>query len=55
VIIGRLTEGVRERDWFAVVVELLVVIVGIVAAFQVDRWWEGRSARLDEAMRRLPL
>lgn len=49
-IIGRLTKGVRERDWFAVVVELLVVIVGILAAFQVDRWWEDRGARLDEAM-----
>lgn len=49
-IIGRLTQGVRERDWFAVIVELLVVVVGIVAAFQVDRWWESRGARLDEAM-----
>jgi hypothetical protein len=30
------------------VVELLVVMIGLVAAFQVDRWWEARGDLLDE-------
>jgi hypothetical protein len=28
--------------------EILVVMVGLVAAFQVDRWWEARGDRIDE-------
>jgi len=49
VLIRRLAQGFRNQDWFAVVVELLVVIVGLVAAFQVDRWWEDRASRRSEA------
>ena len=34
----RLAGHIRKQDWFIVIVELLVVIVGLVMAFQVDRW-----------------
>ena len=48
--IRRLGKSIRSQDWVAVLVELLVVMVGLVAAFQVDRWWEDRGGRLDEEM-----
>jgi hypothetical protein len=39
----------RQHDWSAVVVEILVVIVGLMLAFQLDRWWEQRGERTQEA------
>jgi hypothetical protein len=48
--IRRLEQNIRGHDWYAVVVELLVIMVGLVAAFQVDRWWEARGERVDEEM-----
>lgn len=36
----RLAEHIRKQDWFIVVIELLVVIVGLMMAFEVDRWRE---------------
>ncbi len=46
--IRRLAKRIRGQYWLAVVVELLVVMIGLVAAFQVDRWWEARGDLLDE-------
>lgn len=46
--IRRLARSIRSQDWFAVLVELLVVMVGLVVAFQVDRWWEARGERFGE-------
>ena len=46
--VRRLAEGSRRQDWFAVLIEILVVIIGLVAAFQVDRWWEARGDRASE-------
>ena len=36
----RLADHIRRQDWFIVIIELLVVSVGLMMAFQVDRWWE---------------
>jgi hypothetical protein len=49
VIIQRLARFLRQHDWFAVVVEILVVIVGLMLAFQLDRWWEQRGEQAQEA------
>jgi hypothetical protein len=38
VFLKRLAGHIRKQDWFIVIVELLVVIVGLVMAFQIDRW-----------------
>ena len=35
--IRRMARFIREHDWFAVFVEILVVIVGLMLAFQLDR------------------
>jgi len=44
----RLARGIRRQDWIAVLVEILVVMVGLVTAFQVDRWWGARGDRIAE-------
>lgn len=48
-IIKRMTQSIRRQDWFAVFVEILVVIVGLMLAFQLDRWWEQRGDSTKEA------
>jgi hypothetical protein len=47
-ILGRLTAAVREQNWFAVVLEVIIVIVGVVIGFQVNAWGNERSARTQE-------
>lgn len=42
-ILGRLAQAVREQNWFAVGLEVTIVIVGIVIGFQVTAWGEARS------------
>ena len=44
-ILKRIATHIRQQDWFTVVVELLVVVVGLLLAFQVDRWREFREDR----------
>ncbi|MDH3431846.1 MAG: hypothetical protein OEQ14_17745 [Gammaproteobacteria bacterium] len=46
-MLRRLTAHLRQQDWFAVVLELIVVIVGIFLAFQVDRWYEAQRIKSD--------
>lgn len=38
----------REQDWFAVVIELVVVVVGILIALQLDQWADARKERAQE-------
>ena len=44
-ILRRIAEGVRNQDWFTVVVEVLIVVVGIFLGLQVDDWNEARKER----------
>lgn len=41
----KLSEAIRTQDWFAVIIEVLVVVVGIFLALQVDAWNESRKER----------
>ena len=41
-ILARIVRSFREHDWFTAVVELVLLIVGIFAGFQLDRWNDGR-------------
>jgi len=47
-ILHSIAKSVRKQDWSVVFIELLVVIVGLMLAFQVDRWWEERDDRARE-------
>ncbi len=43
-----LSRFMRQHDWLAVIVEILVVMLGLLLAFQLDRWREGRADRQKE-------
>ena len=45
-MLARLAEAVRRQDWFTVLVEVAVVVLGVVIGFQVTAWGQ---ARADEA------
>jgi len=47
-IIRRMALFIRKHDWSAVVVEVVVVIVGLMLAFQLDGWVEQRGERKQE-------
>ena len=42
-IIRRLAGALREQNWFTVVLEVMIVVVGIFIGLQVDGWNEGRK------------
>lgn len=47
-ILQRLSRSIREQDWFAVTIELLVVVIGIFLGLQVSDWNQQRQDRADE-------
>ena len=47
-LIKRLARFIGQHDWFSVAAEILVVIVGLMLAFQIDRWWEQRGENVQE-------
>lgn len=47
-ILGRMTQAIREQNWFAVALEVVIVIVGVVVGFQVTAWGDERAARAEE-------
>ena len=44
-ILRRLSEAIRRQDWFVVVLEVLIVVVGIFIGLQVDDWNKYRQDR----------
>jgi hypothetical protein len=44
----RIAAAVRRQDWFAVAVEVLVVVIGLLLAFQFDGWREAQLERQQE-------
>ncbi len=47
-ILRRLGEAIAEQNWFVVIIEILVVVVGIFIGLQVDGWNAARKDRGDE-------
>lgn len=47
-ILRNLAKALREQNWFTVVLEVLIVVVGIFIGLQVDAWNEVRKDRLSE-------
>lgn len=47
-ILARLTRAFREQNWFAVALEFVIVVVGVLLAFQITLAAEARRDRLDE-------
>ena len=49
-LLRRFSSHVRSENWFAVFLDLMVVVVGLFIGLQVDTWWEGqKEARLEGA------
>ncbi|MBP6596570.1 MAG: hypothetical protein KA196_03560 [Arenimonas sp.] len=39
----KFVQGLRERDWLSVVLEVLIVVVGVIIALQVSNWNDDRK------------
>jgi hypothetical protein len=46
--VGRFVERFRAHDWWAVAIELSIVVVGLFLGLQLNEWWEGREDRVLE-------
>lgn len=46
--LGRRTRALDDQNWFAVGLEVVIVIVGVVIGFQVTEWGNERAARAEE-------
>ena len=44
-IFRRLAGYLRHDNWFTVIVELVIVVVGLFLAFQLDRWYESQRSK----------
>lgn len=44
----RLQEAVAEHNWFNVAIEILIVTVGILLAFEIEQWGERRARAAQE-------
>ena len=44
-ILRRISKHVKDQNWFAVGLDFVIVVVGILIAFQITNWSEARSAR----------
>ncbi len=47
-MLKRIASNVRRHDWFAVGIEMFVVMIGLMLAFQLDRWRESIAERRQE-------
>ena len=47
-IIRKLADAIREQNWFTVVIEILIVVIGIFLGLQVTDWNEARQDRIQE-------
>ena len=47
-ILRRLATAMREQNWFTVMLEILIVVIGIYVGLQVDGWNEARKDKAKE-------
>ena len=48
-LLRRITQHVRDQNWFAVFIDFVIVVVGVLFAFQVTEWNSEREDRVEEA------
>lgn len=49
-ILRKLADAFRRQDWFTVLLEVLIVMLGILLGLQVNAWNQSRIDRADEAV-----
>jgi hypothetical protein len=47
-ILKRMAKAIRTQNWFTVLLEILIVVIGILIGLQVDDWNEHRKERVAE-------
>ena len=47
-ILRRITQHVKDQNWFAVILDFFIVVAGILIAFQITNWSEARHDRAQE-------
>lgn len=47
-ILRRITKHVKDQNWFAVCLDFVIVVTGILIAFQITNWSEARDDRVRE-------
>ncbi len=47
-ILRRMTKHTKDQNWFAVALDFIIVVVGILLAFQITNWSEGRADAVRE-------
>jgi hypothetical protein len=50
VIFHRFSQAIKRQNWFTVILEILIVVVGIFLGLQVDDWNETRKYRQQESV-----
>ena len=48
-LLRRITQHVKDQNWFAVALDFFIVVAGILIAFQITNWNEARGDRQKEA------
>ena len=49
-ILSRLSQAIRTQNWFAVVLEFVIVVAGVLLTFQITAWNEARQEQALEAV-----
>lgn len=47
-ILRRITKHVKDQNWFAVALDFVIVVVGILIAFQITNWGDAQAERKRE-------
>jgi hypothetical protein len=47
-LLRRVTQHIRTQNWFAVIVDFVIVVVGVFVGLQVQDWNDARKERLEE-------
>lgn len=47
-ILRRIAQAIKTQDWFQVIIEILIVMIGIFLGLQVTEWNEDRLDRVEE-------
>ena len=48
-LLRRITQHVKDQNWFAVLIDFAIVVFGVFIGIQVANWNEDRQQRVDEA------
>ena len=46
-LLRRITKHVKDQNWFAVFIDFLIVVTGILIAFQITNWSDAQSNKVD--------